>query len=181
VHVNSGNCLRMFVSIVSGLRALQHCARGVQWCAYTEGPCQHFRFLSASAISQRSSKEDSASDGGENASSGSKGGGTSASGGDSPAQIVDPSKDASLQDLFVIPIKKPLIPGASLQDDSGHLLGGSPHPSYALITCQLSAEVQLPVLHSIVDASQRRVQSVLGPKLVCSRRFCTNLYAYTKC
>lgn len=28
--------------------------------------------------------------------------------------LVDPSKDASLQDLFIIPIRKPLIPGVPI-------------------------------------------------------------------
>lgn len=28
--------------------------------------------------------------------------------------LVDPSKDASLQDLFIIPIRKPLVPGMDI-------------------------------------------------------------------
>lgn len=104
----------MFASAASGLRAFQRCARGVQWCQHQEGAYQWSRFLSACPISCSSSKDDSASDGGDSSSSAAKGGGDSGNSSSGPAQIVDPAKDASLQDLFVIPIKKPLIPGAAL-------------------------------------------------------------------
>lgn len=104
----------MFASAASRLRALERCARGVQWSWHQGGPQQSWRCLSASAISNSSSKGDSPSDGDENASSSPKGSGDSSGNSNSPAQIVDPAKDASLQDLFVIPIKKPLIPGALL-------------------------------------------------------------------
>lgn len=33
--------------------------------------------------------------------------------GDGGSVLVDPSKDASLQDLFIIPIRKPLVPGVA--------------------------------------------------------------------
>lgn len=113
----SGFRLNMFASAATGLRALQRCARGVRWSAYhQDGQYQALRFLSACPISCSSSKDDSASDGVENSSSGAQGGGDSGRGANSPGQIVDPAKDASLQDLFVIPIKKPLIPGACLED-----------------------------------------------------------------
>lgn len=108
----------MFASAASGLRALQRCARQVQWSAYPEGPYQPLRCLSACPISLSSSKDESASDEADSTATSSKGGGDSApaSGGtSSSAQIVDPAKDASLHDLFVIPIKKPLIPGASVE------------------------------------------------------------------
>ena len=88
----------MFTSAASGLRAIQHCARGVQWCAPQGGAYQSLRFLSACPITFSSSKEDSASDGGDSSPRESKGGGDSGNGSSGPAQIVDPAKDAGLQD-----------------------------------------------------------------------------------
>lgn len=37
---------------------------------------------------------------------------------DGGSVLVDPSKDASLQDLFIIPIRKPLVPGAGSSSHS---------------------------------------------------------------
>eukprot|EP00892_Ulva_mutabilis_P006912 jgi/Ulvmu1/4593/UM002_0322.1 len=78
--------------LASAVRALSRSVRPPEWLTTTAAnTCPAARLISTCAVSLDKESDGESGEGG--------------------SVLVDPSKDASLQDLFIIPIRKPLVPG----------------------------------------------------------------------